>query len=84
MHLVVLPISFVHSPICPFVLSIPFNVVIQKLAIIHWPIRPLKMPNTLFLSKYVVTLIHCSIWPCFLSFSMLFVFFPLAYILSSI
>ena len=84
MHLVMLPGPLIEAPISPLVDALPVYIVVLKVACVSRTICPSESAFALFPPIYVVTLEASPIRPDFPAIAMLFVFSPVAFILTAI
>lgn len=84
MHFILNPLTFVHSSILPSVNANASYFIIHEVSFELRAVSPHKFPISTFQSSFIVSNIFGSIWPFFLSGTMLLIFSPSSNVLCSV
>ena len=84
MHLIIQPLALIYAAIGPFVCAFSIYFIVFEVSRINWPIRGAKNSKPLLDSFEILAFIPIAIKPLFAAMSMLLIFAPLTYILSTI
>ena len=72
-HLVVHPLAFVSFLVAPVIDALPLNLIHLELACVYRAICESKLSLAILLALRVLALIDCSIWPRFLTETVLLI-----------
>ena len=65
MHLVCLPLAFIHILTGPDILSVPTDVILTKLSGVERSVRPEKFATALLQPVKILSFVLTLVWPCF-------------------